>query len=166
MRVWLSCAWLSHSWRKVVRLFQKWYDFSKSGTTFLHISHSRRRLSLSRHSLSLILHGGRLSRVCMRVPAPASRATNSENIFHLHRHGRECCVQRLSALLRSSFDLHLSFIYPSPNLHLSFAGEGSVKVPCPFSHTGTAREPLFTGTFTISGEGEGYFFKFATPHFG
>ena len=101
-RVCLACAWLSHSWRKVVRLFQKWYGFSKSGTTFLRISHSRRRLSLSRHSLSLILHGGRLSRVCMRmrVRAPASRVTNSENIFHLHRHDRVCRVQRLSALLR------------------------------------------------------------------
>jgi len=99
-RVWLSCAWLSHSWRKVVRLFQKWYGFSESGTTFLRISHIRQRVRLSRRSLSLILHGGRLFRVCMRVPAPASRVTNSENIFHLHRHGRECRVQRLSALLR------------------------------------------------------------------
>ena len=84
---------------KVVRLFQKWYGFSKSGTTFLRISHSRRRLSLSRHSLSLIRHGVRLSRARVRVPAPASRVTNSENIFHLHRHSRECRVQRLSALL-------------------------------------------------------------------
>ena len=62
VRVWLSCAWLSHSWRKVVRLFQKWYDFLESGTTFLCISHSRRRHSLSRHSLSLKRHGVRLSR--------------------------------------------------------------------------------------------------------
>ena len=38
-------------------------------------------------------------------------------------------------------------------------GEGKVKVPCPLAHAGTAREPLFTGTFTISGEGEGYFFN-------
>ena len=98
-RVCLACAWLSHSRRKVVRLFQKWYGFLESGTTFLRISHSRRRLSLSRHSLSLIRHGVRLSRVCMRVPAPASRVSNSENIFHLHRHGRECRIQRLSALL-------------------------------------------------------------------
>ena len=38
-------------------------------------------------------------------------------------------------------------------------GEGKVKVPCPFVHAGTTRKPLFTGTFTISGEGEGYFFN-------
>ena len=50
--------------------------------------------------------------------------------------------------------LHRTFIYPSPP-----SGEGSVKVPCPFAHAGTAREPLFTGTFSISGEGEGYFFN-------
>ena len=98
-RVCLACAWLSHSWRKVVRLFQKWYDFLESGTTFLRISHIRQRVRLSRHPLSLIRHGVRLSRVCVHVPAPASRVTNSENIFHLHRHGRECRVQRLSALL-------------------------------------------------------------------
>ena len=99
VREWLSRAWLSHSWRKVVRLFQKWYGFLESGTTFLRISHIRQRVWLSRHSLSLILHGGRLSRARVHAPAPASRVTNSENIFHLHRHGRECRVQRLSALL-------------------------------------------------------------------
>ena len=96
----LSRAWLSHSWRKVVRLFQKWYDFLESGTTFLRISHIRQRVWLSRHSLSLIQNGGRLSRARVHVPAPASRVSNSENIFHLHRHGRKCRVQRLSALLR------------------------------------------------------------------
>jgi hypothetical protein len=56
-----------------------------------------------------------------------------------------------------------TFIYPSSILHLSFthlsplSGEGSVKVPCPFVHAGTARKPLYTGTFSIGGEGEGYF---------
>jgi len=44
-------------------------------------------------------------------------------------------------------------------------GEGSVKVPCPFVHAGTAREPLFTRTFTISGEGEGYFLKTCFQNF-
>ena len=100
-RVCLACAWLSHSRRKVVRLFQKWYGFLESGTTFLRISHIRQRVWLSRHSLSLIRHGVRLSRARVRVPATASRVTNSEIIFHLHRQGRECRVQRLSALLHS-----------------------------------------------------------------
>jgi hypothetical protein len=60
---------------------------------------------------------------------------------------------------RSSAPLNL----PSPNLHRTFthlsplSGEGSVKDPCPFAHAGTARKPLYTGTFSIGGEGEGYF---------
>ena len=38
----------SCSRRKVVRLFQKWYDFSESPTTFSHISYSRRHINCSR----------------------------------------------------------------------------------------------------------------------
>ena len=37
-----------------------------------------------------------------------------------------------------------TFIYPSPNLHPRMTGEA-----------GNAREPLFTGTFSLRGEGEG-----------
>ena len=39
---------ISCSHQKVVRLFQKWYDFSESPTTFSHISYSHRRISYSR----------------------------------------------------------------------------------------------------------------------
>ena len=44
----------SCSCRKVVRLFQKWYDFSESGTTFLCISCSHIRERLTRHRDRLI----------------------------------------------------------------------------------------------------------------
>ena len=41
----------SCSCRKVVRLFQKWYDFSESPTTFLHNSYLHRCLSYSRQKV-------------------------------------------------------------------------------------------------------------------
>ena len=43
---------ISCSRQKVVRLFQKWYDFSESPTTFSHISCSHRRISCSHRRIS------------------------------------------------------------------------------------------------------------------
>jgi hypothetical protein len=43
---------ISCSRQKVVRLFQKWYDFSESPTTFSHISYSRRRISCSHRRIN------------------------------------------------------------------------------------------------------------------
>ena len=60
-----SCIQLriSCSRRKVVRLFQKWYDFSESPTTFLRISCSHCCISCSHHRIS-----------CSRREECASRA--------------------------------------------------------------------------------------------
>ena len=60
-----SCIQLriSCSRRKVVRLFQKWYDFSESPTTFSCISCSRCCISCSHHRIS-----------CSRREECASRA--------------------------------------------------------------------------------------------
>ena len=52
LRISLSQSRDSCSCRKVVRLFQKWYGFSESPTTFSHISCSHRRISRSHHCIS------------------------------------------------------------------------------------------------------------------
>ena len=59
---------ISCSHQKVVRLFQKWYDFSESPTTFPRISYSRRRISCSRRRISCSHRKERLSRT--REPLP------------------------------------------------------------------------------------------------
>ena len=63
-----------------------------------------------------------------------------------------------------------TFIYPSPNLHPRMTGEAPEPLRTwrvkdrwrfciPFAPAGNAREPLFTGTFSLRGEGEGFFKK-------
>ena len=139
----------------MVRLFQKWYDFSAYqpytatgkaipplaqpdttwGEAVSHAhahAHARARACVAREQFGKYLS-----------PSPT-------------RSGMPCtkAFRPAAPLSLPSSILHLSFTHLSP-----LSGEGSVKVPCPFAPTGTAREPLFTGTFSISGEGEGYFFN-------
>jgi len=64
----------------VVGLFQKWYDFSESGTTFSRISRSHMRERLTRHRDRLIREKerlkqrqGGLSRARAHAPAPRER---------------------------------------------------------------------------------------------
>jgi hypothetical protein len=63
-----------------------------------------------------------------------------------------------------------TFIYPSPILHPRMTGEAPEPLRTwrvkdrwrfciPFAPAGNAREPLFTGTFSLRGEGEGFFKK-------
>ena len=59
---------ISCSRQKVVRLFQKWYDFSESPTTFSHISCSHCHISCSHRRISCSRRKERPSRA--REPLP------------------------------------------------------------------------------------------------
>ena len=70
----------SCSCRKVVRLFQKWYGFSESPTTFSHISCSHRRISCSHHCISYSRCKERPSRAREPLPPLAPR-NQRDNLF-------------------------------------------------------------------------------------
>ena len=142
---WLSCSWVwdscSRAWDscsggKIVGLFQKWYDFSESGTTFWCKQLSRGCISSSAQWQQQ-----------KNVRAWVYRAwVFSKNRFHFHT--------PLSTGLSRPFSRFWRFTNVS---HLFC--ESDVKRLEPFAPARNAREPLYTGVFCINCESERYFLK-------
>ena len=148
----------------MVGFSRKWYDFSKSGTTFwweqpIHgcVQLSRYRISHSRmwdsHSFQYISHffWGCINNDRVRVYR--ARASSFQKISFTFTSKAGNAVYKgfppISTRNALSNYLHPSFTF--------CIGEGSMKVPHTFALAGNAREPLFIEHFGISGEGEGYF---------
>ena len=151
---------------KVVGLSEKSYHFWKSRTTFRREQLIRNCIQLSRNWLQLIRNWLRLSRRCISL-SPAhnnvrARVHRARELFEKYLSPSPILAQmpctkafqpiRIPNLLSHIF--HLSFTTSGWRL-----GEGSVKAmwnvrnpPYPLE---TPANRIFTGTFSLNGEGEG-----------
>jgi len=122
---------------------KKSYSFSESGTTFFWEQLSRCCISSIQNCISCSTQRRQLK----NVRAWVYRAwVFSKNRFHFHT--------SLSTGLSRAFSRFWRFTNVSHQIC-----ESDVKRLEPFAPAGNACEPLFTGTFRFSGEGEGNFFK-------